>query len=377
MATARKKILTIDDEEAIVDLIVDILETHDYEAIRANKWTEAVDALNHENPDLVLLDLEMPTVDGASMLNFIRAEGFDIPVIIVSGFVTDTVAEELSKQGVSGFVHKPFKARQLLSQIEQALGQQPQTAQTAPPPSKFQTPLDALYGQSLQSVPEAEDEEPAPASVDLLYQGKDQKEEPIDTPETSQTPATEILQAFQKLEKPSETEQPPAPAEKPPAGELLEALNQLDKRASVEDPPQPASSPAPAAIPAPNNPEPQPPEPAQPSPALDNPLTAQPSPLDPAAARSRGQAPAPPISRPEPKLHPRRPPPRRSAIGRKNWMYMGIITFVCVLVAGVLAVMQYVASEFDPKAFQAQAQKSISKQATQEILKELQKSQGR
>ena len=99
MATGGKKILTIDDEEAIVDLIVDILETHDYEAIRANKWTEAVDALNHENPDLVLLDLQMPTVDGASMLNFIRTEGFDIPVIIVSGFVTETIAEEMSKQG--------------------------------------------------------------------------------------------------------------------------------------------------------------------------------------------------------------------------------------------------------------------------------------
>ena len=56
---------------------------------------------------------------------------------------------------------------------------------------------------------------------------------------------------------------------------------------------------------------------------------------------------------------------------------MGIITFVCVLVAGFLAVMQYVASEFDPKAFQAQAQKAISKQATQEILKELQKGQGK
>lgn len=58
-------------------------------------------------------------------------------------------------------------------------------------------------------------------------------------------------------------------------------------------------------------------------------------------------------------------------------MYMGVITFVCMLVAGFLAAMQYVASEFDPKAFQAQAQKAISKQATQEILKELQKGQGK
>ena len=56
---------------------------------------------------------------------------------------------------------------------------------------------------------------------------------------------------------------------------------------------------------------------------------------------------------------------------------MGVITFVCMLVAGLLAVMQYVASEFDPSQFQAKAQEAISKQATQEILKELQKQQGK
>ncbi|MDP6042268.1 MAG: response regulator [Candidatus Latescibacteria bacterium] len=57
-----KKVLTIDDEEAIVELIVDILESHNYQALSASKWTDAVDALSHGQPDLVLLDLKMPTI---------------------------------------------------------------------------------------------------------------------------------------------------------------------------------------------------------------------------------------------------------------------------------------------------------------------------
>ena len=68
-----KKILTIDDEQAIVDLIVDILEANKYQAVSATKWTDALDALNHENPDLILLDLKMPTIHGIFKSNKMRS----------------------------------------------------------------------------------------------------------------------------------------------------------------------------------------------------------------------------------------------------------------------------------------------------------------
>ena len=119
--TSTTKILTVDDEEALVELIVDILESRNYQVQSATKWMDAIDALSHNKPDLVLLDLKMPTVHGTSILEFIRSEGFEIPVIVVSGFVTDAVTKELYAQGVQGVVKKPFKAQALLEELRQRL----------------------------------------------------------------------------------------------------------------------------------------------------------------------------------------------------------------------------------------------------------------
>jgi DNA-binding NarL/FixJ family response regulator len=94
-----------------------------------------MEAIGRQQPDLVLLDLKMPTIDGPSMLEFIRKEGLDVSVIIVSGFVTDQVAADLSKLGVSAFVGKPFRAAEILKEVEKAI------ASSSPAP----TSMDALY----------------------------------------------------------------------------------------------------------------------------------------------------------------------------------------------------------------------------------------
>jgi DNA-binding NtrC family response regulator len=141
-----KKILTIDDEQSIVDLIVDILETNNYTAISATKWTDELDALNHEKPDLILLDLKMPTIHGTSMIDFIVSEEFNIPVIVVSGFVTEQVSAELRRQGVKGIVKKPFKARVLLDEIEKHLKNDERPAAPAA------NAMDALYNRPATSL---------------------------------------------------------------------------------------------------------------------------------------------------------------------------------------------------------------------------------
>ena len=112
-----KTVIIVDDEVNIVNLLVDILDSAGYRPIGCSVWTEAMDAINRESPDLVLLDLKMPTIDGPAMLDFIRKEGLDVPVIVVSGFVTDQVSEDLSKLGVSAFVSKPFRTAEILKQV--------------------------------------------------------------------------------------------------------------------------------------------------------------------------------------------------------------------------------------------------------------------
>ncbi len=112
------KILTIDSEEAAVKRIVKILESNDYQAQSATTWTEAVDAIAHGQPDLVLLNLEMPVVCGDVLVEFIRKEGFEMPVIVVSFPVEEAEAKALLEQGVYGIVEKPFEDKALIEKIE-------------------------------------------------------------------------------------------------------------------------------------------------------------------------------------------------------------------------------------------------------------------
>ena len=112
------KILTIDSEEAAVNRIVKILESNDYQAQSATTWTEAVDAIAHGQPDLVLLNLEMPIVHGDVLIEFIREEGFEMPIIVVSFPVEEAVATALLEQGVYSIVEKPFEDKTLIEKIE-------------------------------------------------------------------------------------------------------------------------------------------------------------------------------------------------------------------------------------------------------------------
>ena len=112
------KILTIDSEEAAVKRIVKILESNDYQTQSATTWTEAVDAIAHGQPDLVLLNLEMPVVYGDVLIEFIREEGFEMPVIVVSFPVEEAEAKALLEQGVYGIVEKPYEDKTLIEKIE-------------------------------------------------------------------------------------------------------------------------------------------------------------------------------------------------------------------------------------------------------------------
>lgn len=115
------KVLTIDNEEVAVERIVKILESNDYRVQSATTWTEAVDAITHGQPNLVLLNLEMPIVRGDVLVEFIREEGFEMPVIAVSFPIEDAVAQALQGKGVYSIVEKPFGEKVLVEEIERVL----------------------------------------------------------------------------------------------------------------------------------------------------------------------------------------------------------------------------------------------------------------
>jgi len=122
LATA-KRVLVIDDEETVAKPIEHILRLYNYDVRMTTQWTDALDLLQDETFDLITLDLEMPTIDGPTMLRFIRENGLETPVVIISASITERTPQDLAEFNVSAFVYKPFKVSHIKEIIEQTIGE--------------------------------------------------------------------------------------------------------------------------------------------------------------------------------------------------------------------------------------------------------------
>ncbi len=116
-----KKILVIEDDPSIMTSISFLLRQNRFRVLTANNWTQALDMLHEDNPDLILLDLVMPEIDGVKLLQFIREQGNIVPVIIVSASIDKAVREILNELTISAFVAKPFRINVLMREIWRAL----------------------------------------------------------------------------------------------------------------------------------------------------------------------------------------------------------------------------------------------------------------
>ena len=118
----KKKILLIDDEPEFVDVVRRRLEANGYDVISALNGREGMEKILNEKPDLVLLDIRMPKMDGYTFVKEIRVhkELKNIPVIILS--VVDRLTELLKLEGVTDYVEKPFDAEILVQKVNKYLG---------------------------------------------------------------------------------------------------------------------------------------------------------------------------------------------------------------------------------------------------------------
>lgn len=116
-------ILVVDDEPDIRNLVREILEDEGYEVAMAENGSDARDSQRARRPDLVLLDIWMPDVDGITLLKEWSKEegGLSIPVIMMSGHGTVETAVEATRLGAYDFIEKPLSLAKLLLTIEHAL----------------------------------------------------------------------------------------------------------------------------------------------------------------------------------------------------------------------------------------------------------------
>lgn len=110
MARESAKILIVEDSAAIRSVLVRLLKYNNYEVIESRNGQDALANIQHDAPDLVLLDLSMPVMDGWTTLNAIRAlpVGANLPVIAVTAHAMSGDREAALEYGFDAYVTKPL-----------------------------------------------------------------------------------------------------------------------------------------------------------------------------------------------------------------------------------------------------------------------------
>ena len=114
-------VLVVDDEPDIRHLMQEILQDEGYQVAVAKDGEEARNKMREQVPDLVLLDVWMPDIDGITLYKQLLGEGYQAPVIVMSGHGTVETAVEATRLGAYTFLEKPLSIGRLLPAVEGAL----------------------------------------------------------------------------------------------------------------------------------------------------------------------------------------------------------------------------------------------------------------
>lgn len=119
------KILVVDDEDDVVNLVSFNLRAAGMEVLVARNGVEAVEVTRVTRPDLVILDLMMPELDGISVCELIRRqpESAETPVIMLTAWATDRARLVGLQAGASDYITKPFSPRELVRRVQSLLAE--------------------------------------------------------------------------------------------------------------------------------------------------------------------------------------------------------------------------------------------------------------
>ncbi|MBM4338611.1 MAG: response regulator [Deltaproteobacteria bacterium] len=121
MIKKESKLLVVDDNIDYVNFIRRALDAEDYKLSIALDGNTAIEKAAKENPDLVLLDLKLPDLDGEEVLGRMKQDNKDITVVVITGYGDDQVAMDMMKKGAIDFLTKPIEPQILIKAIKNAL----------------------------------------------------------------------------------------------------------------------------------------------------------------------------------------------------------------------------------------------------------------
>jgi len=123
MTEKLRRILIADDEDDIRIALKLMLKLSKYDTLEARNGQEAIDRIRQDKPDLVLMDLSLPLIDGLEATRQIRreAEFETLPIIIVSGYENQDTVDRVKECGGTGYISKPIEFDDLKQMIEKHL----------------------------------------------------------------------------------------------------------------------------------------------------------------------------------------------------------------------------------------------------------------
>ncbi|HEM61184.1 MAG TPA: response regulator, partial [Chloroflexi bacterium] len=120
----REKILIVDDDPRNVEFLRDsLLAPRGYAILSAGDGQDALRLALEEDPDLILLDLQMPKMDGFEVLEALRENGRQFPTILLTAHGSEHVAVQAFRLGVRDYFAKPFKVQEILAAVDRSLAE--------------------------------------------------------------------------------------------------------------------------------------------------------------------------------------------------------------------------------------------------------------
>ncbi|HEX2908053.1 MAG TPA: adenylate/guanylate cyclase domain-containing protein [Phototrophicaceae bacterium] len=121
---AGETILVIDDGRENREFVIEyILQPNGYQSLQAEDGRDGVQMAMQHHPDLILLDLQMPRMNGIEVLKFLTEHQMDIPVVLMTFHGSEDIAIEVYRLGVRDYVKKPYTVEEMLTAIEHSLGE--------------------------------------------------------------------------------------------------------------------------------------------------------------------------------------------------------------------------------------------------------------
>jgi DNA-binding NtrC family response regulator len=124
MEALGETILVVDDDTYIQEVLEDRLKALGYRVLLAADGKQALDLLEHQMPQLMLLDIELPIIKGLDVLKEIRKRGRDFPIVMITAYGSIDLAVEAMKEGAYDFIPKPFKPGHIALIVQKAMERQ-------------------------------------------------------------------------------------------------------------------------------------------------------------------------------------------------------------------------------------------------------------